>query len=57
MEYKMKLKLFVLFFVFYSAFIDAGAIIRIDRIDLMNGQKIIFFSEVHIGQINERVDS
>lgn len=57
MERKMKLKLFVLSFVFYSAFLDAGAIIRIDRVDLMNGQKIIFFSEVHIGQINERIDA
>ncbi len=57
MGLSMKLKLLIMSFIFYAEFLDAGAVVRIDRIDLVNGKKIILFSEYHIGPITSSISS
>lgn len=44
-------------FIFFAGLLHAGAVIRIDRIDLINGKKIILFSELHIGPITPHISS
>lgn len=41
----------------YSGLLMAGAILRIDRVDLLNGQKLIFLAEQHTGEIKKGLDA
>ncbi len=45
-------KAFILLLLLQGGYLFAGAVIRIDRIDLKNGKKVILFGEKHSGPID-----
>lgn len=50
-------KTFILLLFLNCNQIFAGAILSIDRVDLISGKKIIFFSELHVGQTDKGLRS
>ncbi len=54
---RMAKKVFILLFFSQNSVLFAGAVLRIDRIDLKNGKKIILFGEKHRGPINPELQN
>jgi hypothetical protein len=57
MEINLKFKIILFSLIFYAEMVHPGAILTIDRVDLVNGQKIIFLSEQHIGEVEKSLDA
>lgn len=57
MEINLKFRIILFSLIFYAQMVPAGAILHIVRVDLLNGQKIIFLAEQHTDDITESLTS